>query len=120
MSQRVLVVDDDENIRRLEKRVLERSGYQVQQAADGREAIERIEADRYAAIVLDLMMPHVDGFGVIEHLARTNPEMMGKTVIATAFPRDAASRRLDDVCRVIVKPFDIEQLITAVKECVGP
>jgi CheY-like chemotaxis protein len=120
MSQRVLVVDDDENIRRLEKRVLERSGYQVQQAADGREAIERIEADGYAAIVLDLMMPHVDGFGVIEHLARTKPAMMSKTVIATAFPRDAASRRLNDVCRVIVKPFDIEQLITAVRECVGP
>ena len=78
-----------------------------------------LERDLPTAMVLDLMMPHVDGFGVIEHMARTNPEMMSRTVIATAFPRDAASRRLDDVCRIIVKPFDIEQLITAVKECVG-
>ena|SRR5438552_2583307 len=120
MSQRVLVVDDDENIRRLEKRVLERSGFEVQQAADGREAIDQIDSDGFAAVVLDLMMPYVDGFGVIEHMARTNPAMMSKTVIATAFPRDATSRQLDDVCRVIVKPFDIEQLISAVKECIGP
>jgi DNA-binding response OmpR family regulator len=119
MCQRVLIVDDDDNIRRLEKRVLERSGYQVQQAADGHEAIEHIDKEGYDAMVLDLMMPRVDGFGVIDHLARTNPGMMSRTVIATAFPRDAASRRLDAVCRVIVKPFDIEQLITAVKECVG-
>ncbi len=80
--------------------MLERSGYQVQQAA-GLEAIERIDTDGYAAIVLDLMMPRVDGFGVIEHLARTNPGMMSRTVIATAFPRDAASHQLDAVCRVI-------------------
>ena len=99
--------------------MLERSGYQVQQAADGHEAIEQIDKDGYSAIVLDLMMPRVDGFGVIDHLARTNPGLMGRTVIATAFPRDAASHRLDAVCRVIVKPFDIEQLVTAVKECVG-
>jgi DNA-binding response OmpR family regulator len=117
MPQRVLVVDDDENIRRLETRVLERSGYRVEQAADGKEAIEHIDADGYAAIVLDLMMPRVDGFGVIEHLARTNPSMVSKTVIATAFPRDATTYRLHEVCRVIVKPFDIDQLLTAVNAC---
>ncbi|SRR6266849_9012017 len=117
VQQTILVVDDDEHIRGLEAKVLEREGYRVDQATDGREAIERLDADGYAALVLDLMMPRTNGFDVIEHLARTNPLMISKTVIATAFPREAGSAGLQEVCCVIVKPFDIHQLVDAVDAC---
>ncbi len=117
MAPRILVVDDDDHIRRLECKVLERCGYQVEQASDGQAAIDLIDGDGYRAIVLDLMMPKVDGLGVIEHLAKTNPTLITRTVIATAFPREANKHHQLGVCRVIVKPFDIQELITAVNEC---
>lgn len=117
MAQTVLVVDDDDHIRALEAKVLERKGYQVDQAADGHEAIERLRADGYAAVVLDLMMPRANGFDVIEHLARTEPHMISKIVIATAFPSEAGTARLLEVCRVIIKPFDIQELLDAVQAC---
>jgi CheY-like chemotaxis protein len=118
MAQTILVVDDDEHIRLLETKVLEREGYRVEQAGNGQEAIERIDAEGYAALVLDLMMPRADGFDVLDHLARTNPLMITKTVVATAFPSQAKAVRLQEVCRVIVKPFDIQQLVDAVQACV--
>lgn len=117
MTQTVLVADDDDHIRALEAKVLERSGYQVDQVADGHEAIAHLDADGYAAVVLDLMMPFTNGFDVIEHLARTDPHMISKTVVVTAFPGEASASRLKEVCRVIIKPFDIHELLDAVQAC---
>lgn len=118
MMGRVLVVDDEESIRTLIDRVLSRQGFKVETAADGQRAIEKIAQGEFDAIVLDLMMPRVDGFSVLRHLIATNPELVSKTVVATAFPRDATNAQLDEVCRVIVKPFDTSELIDAVRECV--
>ena len=117
MAQRVLVVDDDEHIRVLEAKILEKRGYSVDQAADGDEAIARVDADGYTALVLDLQMPRVSGFDVIDHLIRHDPAMLSRTVVATAFPRQATSAGLQEVCKVIIKPFDIEELISAVAGC---
>lgn len=118
MMGRVLVVDDEESIRTLIDRVLSRQGFKVETAADGQRAIEKIAQGQFDAIVLDLMMPRVDGFSVLRHLIATNPELVAKTVVATAFPRDATNAQLDEVCRVIIKPFDTGELIDAVRECV--
>jgi len=117
MTQRVLVVDDDEHIRVLEAKILEKRGYRVDQAEDGAAAIARVDADGYSALVLDLQMPRVSGFDVIEHLMRNQPEMLRRTVVATAFPRQADAAGLHDVCKVIIKPFDIDELIAAVTSC---
>jgi CheY-like chemotaxis protein len=119
MMGRVLVVDDEESIRTLIDRVLSRQGFKVETAADGQRAIEKIAQGEFDAIVLDLMMPRVDGFSVLRHLIATNPELISKTVVATAFPRDATNAQLDEVCRVIIKPFDTGELIDAVRECVA-
>ena len=64
----VLVVDDEESVRTLVVETLAGTGYELRQAADGQEALERIAARRPDAIVLDLMMPNLDGFGVLERL----------------------------------------------------
>ena len=110
-------MDDDEHIRALEAKILEKKGYLVDQTADDAAAIDCVDTDGYSALVLDLQMPHVSGFDVIEHLMRNQPEMLRRTVVATAFPRQADSVGLHDVCKVIIKPFDIEDLISAVAEC---
>jgi CheY-like chemotaxis protein len=119
MSGRVLVVDDEDSIRLLIKRLLTRYGFTVDTAANGEAAIEKLDHDPYDAIVLDLMMPRIDGFGVIRHLEATNPSLVPKTVVATAYPREATGSGLQEVCRVIIKPFDAVQLVEAVQSCVA-
>jgi len=113
----VLVADDEPAIRALVKRTLIRAGFDAIEAADGAEAIERIDRCNFDALVLDLMMPRVDGFGVIDHVIETNPHMVEKTVVMTAFPRAAAQQRLQHLCHIMAKPFELHELIAAVKEC---
>ncbi len=114
---RVLVADDEETIRTLVARVLGRAGFEVAEATDGQHAIDRLDANDYDAIVLDLMMPRVDGFAVVEHLIETNPRMMEKTIVLTAFPEAAARERLHHLCCVLTKPFDVNELVAVVREC---
>lgn len=113
----VLVVDDDPDIRRLITRVLDRAGYTTTEASDGQEAIERLGREDFAAVVLDLMMPRVDGFGVVSHMIENRPDMVEKTVVVTAFPKAAAKERLHHLCSVLSKPFDIQELLAVVKSC---
>ena len=119
MTARILVAEDDAPVRVLMHQMLTRSGFLVETAVDGEDAIEKLSRERYDGLVLDLMMPRTDGFGVLQHLVNSNPNMIAKTVVTTAYPRDAAKAQLTEVCRVIIKPFDATQLVDAVRECVA-
>ena len=116
-SRRVLVADDEDAIRALVGRVLSRAGFQAVHASDGAEAIECLDAALFDAIVLDLMMPRVDGFGVLEHLIETQPLMVEKTIILTAFPKAAVRERVHQLCGVLSKPFEFDELVSMVNEC---
>jgi CheY-like chemotaxis protein len=118
-TPRLLVVDDDKAIRSLLTAVLSRKGYSVETARNGQEAIEVIAGKKFEAIILDLMMPKVDGFEVIEHLARTAPEQLKRCVIVLTAVASKDLRKLDGtrVFRVIRKPFDLGELMSAVSEC---
>jgi CheY-like chemotaxis protein len=117
---RVLVVDDDNAIRTLVTTVLTRNGYSVQTARNGDEAIETIVGSEFDAIILDLMMPKVGGFEVIEHLERTGGSERLKRVIVLTAVSEKDLRKLDEsrVFRVIRKPFDLSELVGAVSECI--
>jgi DNA-binding NtrC family response regulator len=117
MGNRVLVADDEASIRDLVCRILARAGFTPEPATDGQDAIEKLDASNFDAVVLDLMMPRVDGFGVLQHIQEHHPGMVAKTLVMTAFPRTAARERLDQVCRVVAKPFELPQLISAVTDC---
>lgn len=114
---RVRVADDEAAIRTLVARLLRRAGFEPVEATDGQDAIEQLDAAELDALVLDLMMPRVDGFGVIEHLIETQPRMMEKTVVMTAFPKTAAKERLHQLCSIVAKPFDTDELIQLVRSC---
>ena len=116
--KRALVVDDDDPIRTMLAKVVERQGLEVDTASDGVEAIERIDEDGYSVIVLDLMMPRVDGFGVLGHLKEHHPEKLACTIVASAVPQSEVLRRFDvPVYGFHPKPFDIHKLITDIKTC---
>jgi CheY-like chemotaxis protein len=114
---RVLVVDDDKPIRVLMSRILRRSGFVVEEAVDGQDAIEKLAAGDFDAMVLDLMMPRVDGFGVLSYLTEHAPRMVPKTVVATAFSRSDVRERFQRICNVISKPFEISLLTDSVHAC---
>ena len=116
-APRVLIADDEDSIRTLVSRMLRRSGFNTVEAKDGQDAIEQLETGPFDAILLDLMMPRVDGFGVVQHLIETRPRMMEKTVVMTAFPKTAAKERLHHLCSILSKPFEMEELIARVREC---
>ena len=110
------MVDDEPAIRALVAKIVERAGYPVDTARDGADAIEKLETTRYAVIVLDLMMPNIDGFGLIRHLKERGGARPAIIVVSAG---DSASlRQLDGgmVHSIIRKPFDIDvlgDLITA-------
>ena len=115
--RRVLVVNDEERTRAIAAKMLETQGYHVDLAADGAEAIQRLNEGKYDAVILDVIMPRVDGRGVLVHLARTNPTMIGRTVLVASAAAEAIEAQLDEVCRVLVKPVAITALIDAIDEC---
>ena len=118
-KKRALVVDDDDPIRAMLAKVVERQNLAVDTARDGAEAIQRIDANEYSVILLDLMMPRVDGYGVLKHMHAHHPEKLGCTIIASAVPETEILKRFNlPVYRIHAKPFDLGRLIADIKECV--
>lgn len=118
-KKRALVVDDDDPIRTMLAKVIERQNLEVDTARDGVEAIERIDHDGYSVILLDMMMPRVDGYGVLRHLQAHHPEKLACTIIASAVPQSEILGGFDvPVYRVHSKPFDMTRLIADIQECV--
>jgi CheY-like chemotaxis protein len=107
---RVLVVDDEPPIRALVAKIVQRAGHPVDVARDGAEAIEKIEAGHYSVVVLDLMMPNVDGYALIDYLKTRGGRLPAIIVISAG--DTAALRRLDGsvVHSILRKPFDIDVL----------
>lgn len=117
---RALIVEDDEPIRSMLATVVEHQGFDVSTARDGAEAIERIDADGYNVVLLDLMMPRVDGYAVLDYMKSEHPKLLRCTIIASAVPTREVARSLDDpVFKVHAKPFDMTQLLEDVRVCAG-
>ena len=119
-KKRALVVDDDDPIRTMLAKVVERQNLRVDTARDGEEAIERIDANGYDVILLDLMMPKVDGYGVLQHLQAHRPDMLRCTIIASAVPESEILKQFEmPVYRIHAKPFDMARLIADIQACIG-
>src|SRR6185369_1231144 len=118
-KKRALVVDDDEPIRMMLAKVVERQNLAVETARDGAEAIERIDKNGgYALIILDLMMPKVDGFAVLRYMQQHHPDLVRCTIIASAVPESEILKKFDGgVFRIHAKPFDMSQLIDDIRKC---
>lgn len=119
-ERRALVVDDDAAIRILVTRVLGRHGFAMDSARDGGEAIEKVLQHDYAVIVLDLMMPRIDGVAVVKYLTEHRPDMLARIIVMTAFGASAFEKVSPPISRFIEKPFDIEALIAEAALAAGP
>jgi DNA-binding response OmpR family regulator len=119
MSQpRALIIDDDDPIRTMLSTIVRHQGFRVDTARDGGEAIENLDRDGYNVVVLDLMMPRVDGYAVLDHMREHQPQLLPCTILATAVPeRDVRRNLRDDIYMVHTKPFDVQQFIADVRRC---
>ncbi len=115
-SKRVLIVDDDATIRELIGSVLRRRDLIVDEAQDGLQALELLKENSYSVVLLDLLMPNVDGFGVIENLgtAISTPVVLVITGADRSLIRQLDPQRIHGV---VNKPFDAEDLATLVVAC---
>lgn len=111
---RILVVDDHSSIRRLITLALEDRGHECEEAANGTEAIECLADGEYDAVVLDLMMPVVDGFGVLESLDGDPPSPV-LVLTATAQPGAATAALEAGAAAVLRKPFDPDEVAVAIE-----
>lgn len=115
----VLVVDDDPAIRGLVADALREEGYAVDLAAHGREALEAMRARRPATVVLDLMMPTMDGFTFMEKCH--NEQLCDNVPIVVISAVHDALQRIKEVPihACIAKPFDLDELIRTVTALTG-
>lgn len=110
-----LIVEDDPAIRRLVEKLLTRRHIAIDTAHDGREAVDKLLRGTYSVLILDLMVPEVNGFEVIEFLKRENMKI--PVAVVSAVSQQALTKLdLDIVKLVISKPFDVDEFTKGVLE----
>ena len=117
----VLLVDDNEATTTLLTALLHKE-FEVDVVSDGVDAVERLKTRNYGAVILDLLMPQLDGYGVLDFVSENKPELLRRiVVVSAALTRKEMSRvRQYKVCDVISKPFEVDNLLSAVRKCVDP
>ena len=113
----VLVVDDERTIREAVARALRMHGYDVALAADGDQALQTVAVLRPEVIVLDLMMPRLDGIAVVRYLTQYCPEKLPNVIVTTAFGSAAMEKVCPPVHHFLEKPFDVAVLVAQAIDC---
>jgi CheY-like chemotaxis protein len=116
---RVLVADDDPSIRQLVCTIVHRERLEIDCVSDGVEAVEKLRDHDYAVVMLDLMMPRLDGFGVIDWMKKHPARIKPVVLVITAYA-DQKFKQVDPtlVAGVLRKPFEVAELGNLVRMCV--
>ncbi len=115
----ILVVEDETPLASAVVEALEDAGYTVEHAADGEDALARIQARRHDLIVCDLKMPRLDGKAFYRKLADASPRLRRRVIFVTGdvAGTDAEQFLKESGCRWLAKPFRLGDLVAAVKDC---
>jgi DNA-binding NtrC family response regulator len=113
---RILVVDDDESIRKTMKAILEDVGYLVDLAATGSEAIQKTEEKAYNVALLDIRLPDMEGVELLKLMKDTVPRT--RKIMVTGYPsmQNAIVALNKNADAYIIKPVSVEELLNTVKE----
>jgi len=115
-NARILVVDDDENIRKVEVAILEDKSYTVESVGTAKEAIEKSKRKFYNVALIDIRLPDMEGIELLTKFRETTPKI--RKIIVTGFPTlqnavDAVNKGAD---AYIVKPFDVEKVLKTIQQ----
>jgi DNA-binding NtrC family response regulator len=113
---RILVVDDDEDIRTTIEAILENEGYQVDLATDGKEAINKTRKTLYNIVLIDIRLPDMNGTELLMKMKDTVPKT--RKIIVTGYPSlqnaiEAVNKQADVY---IIKPVDVKKLLSTIQE----
>ena len=113
---KILVVDDDENIRNTMKTILEDEGYIVDLAATGSEAIRKTKKSAYNIALLDIRLPDIEGVELLKLIKDAVPRT--RKIMVTGYPsmQNAIAALNKSADAYLIKPIDIENLLNTVKE----
>lgn len=116
---RVLVIDDDPRIREVFSWAIAEMGHDVDVAASGRGGLGLVERRHYDVVVTDLVMPDLDGWGVVRSVQATHPDIALIVVSGSLAPPDSGRTRTDGVV-LLAKPVDFEVLEAAIEQAGHP
>ena len=116
-GRQILVVEDDQPLARLMEALLESAGYHVRSVGDGESALEVVDAERPALVLLDLTLPRLDGWEVLDRLR----ERADAPPVILFTGHHAASQRATSAgaAAAILKPFDVDDLLATVERLLG-
>jgi DNA-binding response OmpR family regulator len=121
MTKKVLVIDDDPTVQRLAEYVLKKSGYEVLTAANGIEGLRKVKTEKPQLVILDVMLPGMDGFEVCDRL-RKDPETAHIPVLmmsAKAQTSDDDTARNVGADEYLVKPASPSEMLRRVARLLG-
>jgi len=115
-TARILVVDDDESVRKVLSLILEEEGYVVDTAENGKEAIEKSESKFYNLALIDIRLPDMEGTKLLTAMKETTPKMV--KVIITGYPtlKNAVEAVNKGADAYILKPFNMDNVLETIKE----
>jgi len=115
--KRILIADDDPDIIDLLESYFAGAGYEVTAKVNGKEALQTAEAEKFDLVLLDVMMPYIDGYHVASEISSRLGSDGPKIIIMTS--RDVASEKgialLSGACDVVQKPFSLDELDAKIK-----
>jgi DNA-binding NtrC family response regulator len=113
---RILIVDDDESIRKTMNAILKDEGYIVDLAETGREAIQKTDETTYNVVFIDIRLPDMEGIALLKLMKDTVPRT--RKVILTGYPtmENAITALNKNADAYLIKPVDLDKLLTTVKE----
>jgi DNA-binding response OmpR family regulator len=115
MTHSILVVDDDQELRENIREILDDAGFAVTMAASGEEALDCLERQPFDVILLDLIMPGMDGKEVLPLIKRKSPSVRVIMITAFATIENAVSAMRKGADDYLTKPFKVDELLTAVR-----
>ena len=117
MRRKALVVEDDDSTRILLCKMVESQNCDVDEARDGQAAIELLDNNDYAVVLLDIVLPKVSGTDVMDHLFRTNPAMLERIIVVTGLNIDEIRKLFPTVCNALPKPVMPKRLMDSIHKC---
>jgi len=119
LDAKLLIVDDNEGVRHLVARWLERAGFSVREAGDGMEAVEMIRRETPDIVLADIRMPNMDGIELARIVKSEHPQV--KVILMTAYssPQTIAQARREGVDDYLEKPFTKDQVERIAREALA-
>lgn len=116
-TKKILIVEDDQHIRKLLNILIRKDDVEIDEAVEGNEARKKLEDNRYDLVILDIMMPNVDGFSILKELREKSATAQLPVIVVTAKTEDKDLMKGYSMGAnyYITKPFEPQDLIHSIE-----